>query len=104
MRTFDELCIPDKSTEKKKMTLKQAWQEKEKLWEEGHKLCAEGNKFYAEGNKLYVEGDKLYAEGRKLWAEGDKLYAKGRLTWINAWAAEFGKDSTVDWDWGEKNA
>ena len=83
MSAFDELCIPGKATKEKKTTLKQAWQKKE---------------------KLHAEGDKLYAEGRKLWAEGDKLYAKGRLTWINAWAAEFGKDSTVDWDWGEKNA
>ncbi|KKS76674.1 MAG: hypothetical protein UV51_C0018G0010 [Candidatus Woesebacteria bacterium GW2011_GWC1_42_9] len=90
--------------EKKKMTLKQAWQEKEKLHTEGSKLYAEGDKLYAEGDKLRAKGDKLRATGDKLSLDGDKLHGEGDLMWINAWIAEFGKDSTVDWSWGKKNA
>ena len=105
-----------KVREMKNENLKDAWQkyqnlssegdklraESDKLRTESYKLHVEGDKLFAEGDKLHAEGDKLRAEGDKLFAEGDKLHAEGKLIWIDAWILAFGKDSVVDWDWGNK--
>ena len=52
--------------------------------------------------KLHVDGDKLWDEGSKLRDEGNKLHVESYLIWINAWRLAFGKDSVIDWDWGNK--